>query len=124
VARHTVYRGRTVVVDFDMDRRGIAEIAVGPELKAAVHTVAETEAKPYAISISPRSTRRHQHYMDSFSVKDTHTVITGMRRVAAWLFNNAPHAAAVEWGNQATNGEGHRVLGRTLDHLNRPSTAG
>lgn len=113
------YRGRNVVVVFELDRKGIARCAMGPELRASVMLLAENEAKPYAISISPRSDRQHQHYADSFSVVPDTVVIRAMRRVAANLVNSAQHAAAVEWGNDQVPTP-HRVLGRTLDHLNTP----
>lgn len=112
-----VYTGLHVVVDFDFDEVGMAKVAVGPELRDAVKDVVEHRALPYAKSISPVSRRKHKHYVDSFRVTESHVVIAGLRRVAARLWNVAPHAATVEWGNARTNGEGHRVLGRTVDHL-------
>lgn len=113
-----VYRGQHVTVSFNMDRKGIAKVAMGPELAAAVINLAETKAKPFAVSISPRSNRAHQHYADSFTVVPGTETIAAMKRVAARLINTAPHAAAVEWGNEKTP-NGHRVLGKTLDHLSR-----
>jgi hypothetical protein len=93
---------------------------MGPQLHESVIQLAETKAKPYAVSISPHSDRDHQHYAASFSVVPGAMMIRRMRRVAAHLINSAPHAAAVEWGNQKTP-NGHHVLGRTLDHLNGPN---
>lgn len=114
-----VYTGRNVTVHFDLDRKGIAECAMGPELHGSVVALATNEAMPYAIGISPRSRRQHQHYAESFVVAPGAMLIRGMRRVAAHLINTAPHAAALEWGNEhAPNGQ--HILGRTLDHLNRP----
>lgn len=111
-----VYRGRHVIVSFDMDRKGIAALAMGPELEAAVIHLAEHTAKPYAISLSPRSRENtEEHFQDSFDVVVGTRTIRQLRRVAAFLINGSPHAAAVEWGNSHT--EAHRVLGRTLDHL-------
>jgi hypothetical protein len=113
-----VYRGRHVIVSFHMDRAGIAKIAMGPKLQAAVLDLAETTAKPYAERISPRSDRQHIHYADSFVVVPGTAWIAAMKRVAARLFNTAPHAAAVEWGSAKNGGRGQRILGQTLDHLN------
>jgi hypothetical protein len=113
-----VYTGRNVTAYFDLDRDGIAELAMNPVLMGSVIACAEGEAKPYAVSISPRSNRQHKHYADSFTVVPGAVMIRRMRRAAAHLINDAPHAAFVEWGNDGF--EGHRVLGRTLDHLNRP----
>lgn len=121
MARKTVYRGRNVTVEFELDRKGIAACAMGPELRASVLDLAEHEAKPFAVSISPHSNRQdHRHYADSFGIVPGAMMIRRMRRVAAHLINSAPHAAAVEWGNERTP-NGHRVLGRTLDHLNKPN---
>lgn len=122
MARKTVYRGTNVKVDFELNRKGIAECAMGIELRTSVLLCATVEAKPYARSISPRSDRNdpgHVHYQDSFHVVPGAVMIRAMRRVAALLINNAPHATTVEWGNNRVV-SGHRVLGRTLDHLNRP----
>lgn len=116
--RRTVYQGRNVVVEFEMDRSGIARCAMGPELKAAVMHLAATKALPYAMEASPRSDEHHRHYQDSFSVVPGTMWIAAMQRVAARLWNTAPHAAAVEWGNKQTGYQGHRVLGHTLDYLN------
>lgn len=117
--RKTVYRGVNCTVDFEMDPKGIAKIAMGGELKDAVRSIAETKALPYAKSISPRSRRNepgHIHYQDAFVVTPGSTVINQMRRVAARLWNMSPHAAAVEWGN-AKNPDGRRILAKTLTHL-------
>lgn len=116
--RVRVFTGRHVIVSFELDRAGLAKCAMGPELTAAVTHLATNTAKPYAERISPRSKRQHEHYADSFAVVIDSEVIESMRRVAARLVNTAAHAAAVEWGNAKTHGRGHRVLGRTLDHLN------
>lgn len=121
MARRTVYRSPTVKVEFEMDRKGIAEIAMGPRLRETVLAFAENEAKPYAVSISPRSDREdHVHYADSFHVVPGAMMIRRMRRVAAHLINSAPHAAAVEWGNERVP-RGQRILGRTLDHFMGPN---
>lgn len=119
--RKTVYETPRVKVEYDIDsyKRGIARCALGPELGAAVVLIAE-RAKGYAMGISPRSTRQHQHYQDSFTVIPGTTTLPlrfPMKRVCARLWNLAPQAAVVEWGNAKTNGDGHRVLTKTLAHL-------
>jgi hypothetical protein len=112
-----VFTGGRVHVHFDMNRKGIAGIAMGPELAASVMEVAEQTALPYAVSISPRSGRTDKiHYQDSFVVVPGTAWIVAMRRVAARLYNLAPHAIVVEVGTDKT--PAHRVLGKTLDHLN------
>lgn len=95
---------------------------MSPKLLEAVMSVAQDRALPYAVSISPRSTRVHRHYQDSFVVIPGTEVIARLRRVAARLWNMAPHAAAVEWGNEHTGGHGQKVLQRTLEHLTGTGT--
>ncbi len=113
-----VYTGRHVKVTFKMDRKGIAECARGPELTHAVQHLAETRGLPLAIALSPRSDREdHIHYQDSWTVLLGSETIRGMLRVAAYVYNRSPHAAAVEWGNQRV-GDGHYVLTQILNHLN------
>ncbi len=123
-----VYTGRHVTAWYKPDRASIARCAVGPEITEAVRALAVFKAKPYAVSISPRSDSTepgHVHYQDSFTVVMGFTGLSPeaighppMRRAAARLYNTAPHAAAVEWGNQESGGHAHRVLGRTLAYLN------
>jgi hypothetical protein len=108
-----VYRSRTMVVFFDMDRQGIRRIAVGPELRAACLAVVNA-ARPYAESISPVETGQ---YARSFSIAMGHTWVAAMRRVAARLVNTDPAAAAIEFGT-SHGGPAHRVLQRTLAHIN------
>lgn len=99
---------------------GWKAIANGPEM-VRLTRFAAVRAKAYAVSISPESNDgRGVPYKDSFviesvTVKDFGRV--GSTRAGARLTNTAQHAAAVEWGNRRTKGQGHRVLGRTLDHL-------
>ncbi len=113
-----------VHVVFKPDKKGIAAVAVGPELRKACHDLVEHKAKPYAVAISPigdpgdrRGPYTPGDYISSWVVLDTFTVIAAMRRVATQLWNMSPHAAAVEWGNDQV-GDGHHVLGETLDFLN------
>lgn len=111
-----VHRGRHVTVHFKLDWNGIAQCAMGKDLRRSVRDLVRDKAMPYAISISPRSDATHTHYQDSFTVVMSTVTIRGLTRVAAQLYNIAPHAAAVEWGNRRIR-HPHRVLGQTLDHL-------
>lgn len=123
VGRHTVYRSNAVNVDFELDRDGIAQCAMGPELKAAVRAIAD-KGQAFAISISPVSDEHeegHVHYIESFVIDETSVVLPKewpMRRVCARLWNIAPHAAAVEWGTQR-NPDGYYVLTNTVERLER-----
>ncbi len=126
-SRDRVYTGVHVRVDFAMNISGIRKIAVGPQLRRACLEVV-TKALPYAVSISPRSTRNadqdpgHPHYQDSFKVETVHTGLPPesigrppMRRIGARLKNVARHAAVVEYGRRGQRG--HHILRRTLQHI-------
>ena len=103
-----------VVVKFVPDKKGVAGVAVSRPVQQATQKVAG-EGKRYAMSISPVDSGE---YLTSWEIIPSTTVIAGMRRAAALLMNHSSHAAAVEYGNAATKGDGHHVLQRTLDHLN------
>lgn len=90
------------------DRKGTQEILNTPVMAKAMLSAAEHGAN-YARSISPRRTGT---YARSFDVQPMTVLIGGKPRVAARLMNQAPYAAAVEWGRG-----GQRVLGRTLEEL-------
>ena len=100
------------------NQAGWKALANGPEIRALVQRKAEA-AKAFAESISPRSDAEHRHYADSFEVEQTTVTLKDGPRAAAVLHNTVGHAAAVEWGNQATHGQGHHVLGKTADALGR-----
>lgn len=95
-------------------------MAIGPEVQAAVLAIAE-EAKAIAEGLSEEF-RKTGDYADSFNVRASETVLTtgfGSHPVAAGILENlSPHAAAVEWGNTHDH-RPHRVLGRTLEALDR-----
>jgi hypothetical protein len=120
--KHVVYVSERMVCEFEMDRDGIARVAVGSELKEAVHHLVERKAMPFAVSISPIG--RTRDYVSSWRVIDTYAVIAGMRRVACRLFNGSAHAASVEWVSKRGNGHGYHVLGKTLAYLNSTSPVG
>lgn len=104
------------------NRKGWDAIALGPEMQKLTSEVAE-KAKAHARSIAPESNDgRGVPYKDSFDVEQIVVKEFGRGvRAGARLINTAQHAAAVEWGNKRTKGQGHRVLGRTLDFLGSSS---
>lgn len=122
--RSRAYTGRQVTVDFELNMKGIARCALGPELKAACHNIVATRALPYAVSISPRSTRKHPHYQDQFHTEDTTGIPRtrygdlAMRRAITRLANLSAHAILVEVGPTGDTTDGHRVLRKTLEYLN------
>jgi hypothetical protein len=116
--KEIVYASKTMVVEFQLDRSGIAKIAVGEPLQRATRSAVVQRAMVYAIQISPRG--RTLEYVSSWQASDGFTVIAGMRRAACKLVNTSGHAAAVEWGR----GGRQRILGQTLDWLNGSSPIG
>lgn len=119
----TVYTSPRLLVRFEMNRRGISQIAVGPHLAAATRALVRDKAMPYAIRISPIGERDDERgggprYVESFRIAQSYTVVAGMRRVAAKLVNVAPHAAAVEFYGNNPHASGYAVLRKTLAHLN------
>ncbi len=120
--RTTVYVSPRMLVQFSMNRSGIAAVAVDRPLREATRSVVVNQAMPYAIRISPRG--ETLDYVSSFRPIETFVVIAGMRRAACRLFNGSDHAAAVEWISARGFGRGYRVLGRTLARLNSTSPIG
>lgn len=107
-----------MVVEFEMDRRGMAEVARGKELRLAVKTIA-VRGKAYAESIAPEETG---NYRKSFHVNIGQILVNGMRRVSAILANTDPAAIPIEVGTapRTKNGRGtpaHRILRQTLVFL-------
>ncbi len=105
-------------VHFVANRSGVRSLANGAEMHRLANDAMDA-AKGAAESLSPRVTGR---YADSFAVEKDQTVtIAGEPRAAARLVNNAPYAAAVEYGysgdSAATTSSAHRVLARTLQAL-------
>lgn len=82
---------------------------LSPEIQAAMVAVAE-KGKVYAETISPVASGE---YRRSFRVEPVAHAGAHGDRAGAKLYNDADHAAAVEWR------DGHRVLGRTVDHMER-----
>lgn len=121
--RITVYRGRRVRVEFEMNRAGIQRIALGPAIRDAVRQVVVREALPFAIRNSPRGERDEADleaaFVNSWRVTEGTVFLVGMERASAKLINVSPHAAAVEFINPKTGkGHGYGVLAKTLAHLN------
>lgn len=102
---------------YEPSARGFAEMSMSPDILDACMAEA-ARGKAFAVGISPRSgDDEGRPYADSFDVEAT--VVHYFRRgprVAARLINNAPHAAAVEFGNKRMR-KPHRVIGRTAAFL-------
>lgn len=110
-----------VRVRFVLNKKGLAECAVGPELRDAVHDIAAA-ALPYAELISPVHTG---DYATSWEVVDTIVADIGtppMARVAAQLANTSGHAVLVEV--DTPNSPGQHVLSRVLDWIDELGRSG
>jgi len=105
---------------FKANSKGFKELAVSPDVAAAVLAVAE-KAKTDAIALS-QDFRKTGDYIDSFDVIPVELMLKtsfGTHPVAgAILENYSGHAVPVEWGNKNDH-KPHRVLGRVLTTLGR-----
>ena len=110
--------------NFNPDSKGFQQLAVGPEMRAALKEVAE-KGKTIAEGLA-QDFRITGEYADSFEVGEATTMFTGEYpgpRAAAILQNDAPYAVAVEYGyegkSKAESQSAHRVLGRTAEMLGK-----
>jgi len=118
----------TVEVTFRPNGPGIAALASGPKMRDVVEDTAH-RLRELAVPMSPTSTAEQRayfarrygrdatpvRYKESFRVYSFVTVVNRMPRWVATVVNEAPHAAAVEFGNDRTRGQ--HVLGRALAAL-------
>ena len=101
---------------YEPNRSEWDKIVMSPEIQEACLEEAR-KGQRYAESIAPRSgDDEGVPYADSFDVEAVVVHWFGGPRVAARLVNDAPHAAALEFGNKRTP-HPHRVLGRTAEYL-------
>lgn len=110
---------------FQLDERGFAEMAVGPEIAAAVlaeveraRAIAESLSADFVVSgdyIGSFETSAQVHRLPGDYGGRPHDAVVGI------LLNTSEHAVAVEYGFEgraaAPTRKAHRVLGRTLAAL-------
>jgi hypothetical protein len=96
-------------IRYDKNLDGTNELMNSPEMLAVLRAAAEDGAQ-YAASIAPRETGE---YASSFRVETSTKSGPKRDRGEARLVNDSDHARQVEFVNQG----GHRVLGRTVDHI-------
>lgn len=115
---------RARLVRFDLNRSEIQRCASGPELRAAVTTIA-SQAKPYAEATSPEGFEgyEYQFEVDVEVVPDIPFRKRGepMERVSAFLVNQSRLAVLVEVGSKSS--EPYRILTRTLKLIELQSKA-
>lgn len=122
---------RVTLLRFRLNRskRGIAGVAVSPKVRAALHHIAETKAKPFAVAASPEDSGT---YAGSWRVHDV--TVRGiprewpMTRAGVDLVNHDPGATAIEVGTARRTRDGgivatpaNWVLRKTLQHLQATS---
>lgn len=118
IGRNRVYTGRHVRVDFQLNRRGIQEIANGPEIRRALEDVVVHIAKPIAMAMAAEFVQSGE-YERSFRVENT-SVVAGpkrwpMLRASCRLVNISDHAVLVEKGRKGQHA--HHILSKTVNHL-------
>lgn len=102
---------------YEADSKGLNEVARSPAVRAALRFVAG-KAKAIAEAKSAAFTDTGE-YASHFKIEEGTIDYSGEypgRRAAAFLVNDVPYAAAVEWGNSRDH-DGHHVLGETLTEL-------
>jgi len=122
---------------FNVDRKGIAELLVGPEMhELSMHFAREAKAFAIAISPEPGTSKKWSRlseagsYADKFEIHGGHvenlTKRFPTRRACADLVNTARYAEAVEQGWQAGIGlqperpGGYMVLTQTAIAIGDP----
>lgn len=117
---------RARVIRTQVNRRGLEAVATSPEVSAALLALANV-VKARAVALSPESTaesrdyfaRRYgrnpstPRYRDSFDTRVVRGPFNGLQRSIGIVENTAPHAAAVEFGNDRVRGR--HILSRALD---------
>lgn len=96
---------------YEASYKGIGQMLNSDFIQDAMVDRAE-KIKAYAISISPQgSTSR---YRSSFKIYRNRGLIAKGIRAYARLVNDAPYAAAVEYGNRRNGFKGQRILGKAM----------
>ena len=102
------------------DYKGTAEILLSPRVHGLVD-LAAIEAIPYAKAISPDAPPYGEGYIASFHADTGHVANVTRRRgqrAVAYVYNDDDAAIIVEVGVPGRQ-EGHHVLARTIDHIER-----
>lgn len=115
-----------VKVTYKANKAGIGEFLLSHGVYEGVKTKAD-DGKAFAEAISPVGKPPEDKspglFRASWRVEESFVIIRGKPRVAAKLLNDAPYAAAVEWGWGGTKANPHTAKGAHLlipkihDHL-------
>lgn len=98
--------------NFSIDRRGLRNIMKSDEVGDVCYDVAR-QVMSNAQALAPDGPTGR--YASSFSVSRISERMGGAERAGAQVVNDAPHAAAVEFGNRRVAGQ--HVLTRALEGL-------
>lgn len=114
------------LISFELNREGIAAMAIGPEVHRVCRDVAQM-GKGFAEKIAPRSktdNEDHEHYAEQFVLIDVLVTDVGdppMARRGVHLANLSPKAKLIEVGATHSAGgasvKGYRVMHRTVEWL-------
>jgi hypothetical protein len=115
------WQGKVMRFDgYEPDREGLAQCAVGREIKRAVTTIVK-EAIEYAQLIAPNDDGDYQRGFstDVQIVPDIPYRVRGepMARWSGRVVNSVPHAILVEVGSGRNGQFEHRVMRRTLEWI-------
>jgi hypothetical protein len=94
---------------FEASYKGIGQMLNSDFIQDAMVDRAE-KIKAYALSISPTSSGE---YRTKFKIYRNRGFVAGGVRAYARLYNEAPYAAAIEYGTRR-NPRGQRILGRAM----------
>lgn len=94
---------------FEASYKGIGQMLNSDFIQDAMVDRAE-KIKSYALTISPTSSGQ---YRTSFVIYRNRGFVAGGVRAYARLYNEAPYAAAIEYGTRA-NPRGQRILGKAM----------
>lgn len=94
---------------FKASYSGIGRMLNSDFIQDAMHDHAQ-KIKDYAISISPQGTS--SRYRSSFVIYKIRVLASGGIRAGARLYNEAPYAAAVEFGNRKNKFRGQKILSK------------
>lgn len=95
---------------FKASYKGIGQMLNSDFIQDAMVDRAE-QVKAYAISISPQGDTGR--YRESFKIYRNRVLASGGIRAIARLYNEAPYAAAVEYGTRRKP-RGERILGKAV----------
>lgn len=94
---------------YEASYKGIGQMLNSDFIQDAMVDHAE-KIKAYALTIAPQSSGE---YRTSFKIYRNRGLVSGGVRAYARLYNEAPYAASIEYGNRRGQ-KGQRILGKAM----------